>query len=226
MGEGHRQRLKKRFNKEGLEHFEPHNALELLLFYCIPRKDTNTIAHDLIKRFGSFSAVLDAPIADLKKVDGVGENTAIFLKMIPKICSFYLNDKTSAKRQITSTAEAGEYLWPKFLDKTKEAVYLICLDSTGKVLYSDFIMEGSVTATSITARNVAEVALGVGAVQVILAHNHPKGFALPSAQDIYTTGILGKSLLSLGIHLADHIIIANEDFVSMAESGYLKQNQL
>ena len=222
MGEGHRQRLKKRFYKEGLGHFAPHNVLELLLFYCIPRKDTNNIAHSLLKRFGSFSSVVEAPLEELMKVEGVGENTAVFLKMIPQICSYYLGDKTASKKQITSTAEAGEYLWPKFLGKTKENVYLICMDTNGKVLFSDFIMEGSVTMASITARSVAEITLRVGAVQVILAHNHPRGFALPSPQDIYVTRTLHKSLEAVGILLADHIIVSNEDFVSMAESGYLE----
>lgn len=221
MAEGHRGRLKYRFQAEGLSNFDPHTALELLLFYVIPRRDTNLIAHRLVDAFGSFSNVLDAPLEELQKVEGIGENTALFLKMIPQLSSYYLTDRAEVRRQIGSASEAGDYLLPRFIGKTNEQVYLLCMDNAGKILYGSFIHQGTVNFAALSPRTVAEIALRVGASRIIIAHNHPHGFAIPSKQDVSSTNALLRALQPLGIHLADHLIIANQDFVSLAESGCL-----
>ena len=221
MAEGHRERLKRRFLKEGLNNFEDYQALELLLFYAIPRKDTSPIARELIKRFGSFSGVLSAPVDELKKVDGMGESSATFLSLVSAAGSYYLRDLCRYKKQITSTKDAGDYLVSQFIGLSNECVYLLCIDNGGRILHGDFISEGTVGLSSLSVRSVAEIALRVGAASVIIAHNHPRGFATPSSSDLQSTHILQKALQNLSIALLDHIILAENDYVSMAQSGML-----
>ena len=137
----HRERLRDRFLKDGLDSFEPHNVLELLLFYAQPRGDMNPLAHRLIDTFGSLSGVLDAAIEDLCSIKGMGKNTAVFLKMIPQLCRYYLDDKYQNGFIIDSTQKAGEFLLPKFVGRTNEVVYLVCLDNKGKVIHTTQVIE-------------------------------------------------------------------------------------
>lgn len=221
--EGHRQRLLRRFLEEGLEHFEPHNKLELLLFYAIPRRDTNEIAHRLLKTFGSFSAVLDAPLEELQKVEGVGPNTAAFLKLMGQTAQAYYTDRLEDICLDTSE-KAGSFLLPRFLGRTQEAVCLVCLDQKCRVLNAAMIHEGSVHAAEVNLRKIISTALKFNATGVVLAHNHPGGVALPSSEDLVTTHRLEEALAVVGIHLIDHIIIAERDFVSLADSGVIHHN--
>ena len=224
MAEGHRERLKRRFLNEGLRNFEDYQALELLLFYAIPRKDTSPIARALIQRFGSFSAVLEAPLEELQKVDGMGESSAAYLKMLSAMSNYYMTDLTRFKRQITSTRDARDYLLPRFIGQTNECVYLLCLDKSGRILHGDFINEGTVDLSTLSPRTIVELTLRVGASRIILAHNHPRGFALPSSSDVAATLELQKLLGTLGIELADHLIVSENDCVSLRESNILTEN--
>ncbi len=221
MAEGHRERLRNRFLKEGLQNFEDYQALELLLFYAIPRRDVSPLARMLIQRFGSFSAVLNAPVEELQKIPGMGEGSAAFLHLMPELCQYYRKDMIRFKKQICSLRDAEEYLLPQFTGMTTEAVYLLCLDNANRILYSDFIGQGTVDAAHLSVRAVVEIALRVGATSIILAHNHPRGFAIPSQSDIDSTLRIQISLHGLGIRLQDHLIIADEDFVSLRQSGIL-----
>lgn len=221
MHDGHRERLKSRFLKEGLDSFEAHNVLELILFYAIPRKDTNVIAHQLIKRFGSLSAVFDAPLVELTKIDGIGKSTALLLKLFPATAARYKADKESNIKIIDSSDSAGAYILPKFFGRTDESVFLICLDSKRKILYEGIIFIGSVNSTNISIRKIVEITLQHNATSVIIAHNHPGGIALPSKEDINSTSIMLNALRSVGIELIDHIVVADEDYVSFADSALL-----
>ena len=216
--EGHRQRLLRRFLEEGLEHFEPHNKLELLLFYAIPRRDTNEIAHRLLKTFGSFSAVLDAPVEELEKVEGIGPAAAAYLKLLGQAAQAYYTDLLKDICLDTSQ-KAGDFLMPRFLGRTQEAVCLVCLDQKCRVLNASVIHEGSVHAAEVNLRKIVSTALKFNATGVILAHNHPGGVALPSNEDLVTTRRLEEALAVVGIQLMDHIIVADRDFVSLADSG-------
>ncbi|MBQ4100857.1 MAG: RadC family protein [Oscillospiraceae bacterium] len=220
--DGHRKRLKQRFINEGIEQFQQHEVLELLLFFVIPRKDTNLIAHKLIDKFGDLAGVFDASYEELIKVEGVGQATAVFIKAIPAFSMAYLDTKHKEGIILNTIEKTGKYLLPKFIGKTNEVVYLICLDSKGKVLKSKTIIEGSVNASQVSIRIIAEEALSCGAVSVVLAHNHPSGLAIPSETDIKTTGEISKALKMLGIKLLDHIIVADNDYISLAISkGFL-----
>ncbi len=217
--DGHRKRLKARFMKTGLDDFEPHNVLELLLFYGIPRKDTNPIAHRLINRFGSLSGVFDAGPEELMKVDGITENTAVLISMIPQLARKYLEDKTDAVNAISGFDDIGTYLMPKFVGRTVETIMLAALDNKNKIISCSIIAEGENDRASLSKRKVMEEAIRVGATRVVLAHNHPRGFAMPSKEDIHLTEEVYALLRTVEIELVDHIIFAEDDFVSLAASG-------
>lgn len=222
--EGHRQRLKERFLESGIDDFEPHNVLELLLFYAVPRKDTNLLAHDLINKFGSLSAVLEANPKDLMKVDGVGKNTATFLSMIPQIARKYFEDKTKEDVIIRSCADLGKYLIPKYIGRTSEALMLIAMDGKNKILSCKVVSEGDVSSARVSKRKIMEEAIRVNAAQIALAHNHPSGILIASAEDIDMTNGIKDMLAHVGIRFFDHIIVSNDNFISMVVSGVIKSN--
>ena len=217
--DGHRQRLKARFLEEGLDHFSEIQALELALFYSISRKDTNPIAHELLDHFGSLSQVLEAPIEELKKVPGVGENTALYLHMITELGRFYMVNRNTRVTVLSTLEQCAEYLLPFFFGRRLETVFLLCLDAKCKLLCCKEVGEGSVNSAGISVRKIVETALGANATSVVLAHNHPSGLAVPSAEDIQTTRRIAMALSAVEITLADHIVVADQDYVSMAQSG-------
>ena len=219
--EGHRARLKQRFAEHGEQVFDDHQLLELMLFYAVPQGDVNPLAHRLINHFGSFAAVLDAKPEELRKVKGVGDHTALFLSMFPQVLRRYLASKSGSEEQICSVTDAGEFLLPYFFGARNETVFLLCLDAKGKVLSCRFLAEGSLDRVGLNSRQVVETALEDRASSVILAHNHISGLATPSQADVTLTQSLRPLLRSLGIHLLDHLIIADGDFVSMVQSGLL-----
>lgn len=218
--EGHRQRLKDRFLKEGLDGFAPHNVLELLLFYAVPQRDTNELAHRLLARFGSLSGVLDADFDELCQVEGVGANVATLLKLVPGLARRYLDDYDENGVVLATIEEVGTFLRPKFIGRSNEMIFLLCMDSRGGVVYGDFIVEGSINAAPMYTRNILEAAMRSHAVSVILAHNHPRGLALPSNADMLATRSVFDALAAAKIRLADHLIFAGSDYVSMRDSGF------
>lgn len=217
--DGHRQRLKNRFREEGLDNFEEVNVLELLLFYCIPRKDTNPIAHALLDHFGSLAQVLEAPAEELVKVAGISDNAATFLNLTTAVGRYYMVSRGNQGMILTTTEKCGKYLLPYFVGRRNETVYLLCLDAKSKVLCCKEVGEGSVNSAGISIRRIVEVALGANATTVILAHNHPSGLAIPSGDDVQTTRRVAIALNAVEIRLADHIVVADDDFVSLAQSG-------
>ncbi len=216
---GHRQRVKERFLAEGLEHFDEVHVLELLLFYAIPQKDTKPLARELLARFGSFSQVMEATHDELKKVDGIGDNVATFLNLITQVGRYYLINRESSVRILTTTEDCARFLVPRFHSLRNETVLLLCLDAKCKLLCCREVGQGNVNSASISSRRIAEIALGVNATSVILAHNHPSGLAIPSGDDIATTQRIARALAAVDVILADHIVVADEDYVSMAQSG-------
>ena len=220
--EGHRQRLKDRFRQEGLDGFNELNALDMLLFYCVPRSDTNPLAHRLLDHFGSFSGVLDASAEELEEVEGVGHNISTFLTFIPQAHRYYVNNKNKDVKIITTVAECGKFLAPKFIGRKNEMVYMICLDAKCKVLSCRQLGEGSVNSAGVPIRRIVDVALRMNASSVILAHNHPGGVAVPSTDDTVTTARVAQALSGVDVVLTDHLVFADGDYISMAESGYYR----
>ncbi len=220
--DGHRQRLKDRFLREGLDNFDDLYVLELLLFYCIPRKDTNPIAHALLDHFGSLTSVLEATAEELEKVPGISKNTSTFLTMILQVGRYYQIKRAQPGKILRTIEQCGKYMIPYFYGRENETVFLLCLDAKCKVLGCKLVGEGSVNSANIPIRRVVEIALNNNATTVILAHNHPSGLALPSHDDIETTLRVAKAMDAVEITLADHIVVADDDFVSMVQSGYYR----
>ena len=219
--DGHRQRLKQRFLEEGLESFTDIQVLELLLFFSVPRQDTNPIAHALLDHFGSLYQVLEAPVEELRKVKGVGEQSALLLSLMNDVARYYQVDRTMREKILPTVQACGEYLVPFFFGRNVETVFLLCLDAKCKALCCVPVHRGSITVASISVRKIVQTALNQNAASVVLAHNHPSGYALPSQEDLDTTRTLQTALQSVGIVLADHIIVADDDYVSLADDGYL-----
>ena len=217
--DGHRAKMRQRFLKGGLENFADHEALELLLYYAIPRRDTNPIAHALMERYGSLSAVLAAPVDDLKKVEGVGESAAVLLKMIPQLTQ--KARLAEAERVLNSSDRAGTFLLELLAGQTHEEVYVLCLDRKGKLITYKRLGEGGISSAGLDIRKLVECAILSSASPVLLAHNHPRGLALPSNDDFTATDRAREALKNIDVQLADHIIVADGDFVSLADSGYL-----
>ena len=217
--DGHRKRLKKRFMQEDLDQFEPVNALELLLFYCVPRTDTNPLAHGLLDHFGTFDAVLDASPEELMKVPGIGENVATFLSLIKSVWRYYDDSKARTDDPLTNVEQCGRYMLPKFKNRSLETVFLLCLDAKCKALCCRMIGEGSVNSANVSVRKIVETAINANATTVVLAHNHPSGCASPSTEDVQTTHRVAKALQAVDVVLVDHLVFADGDFVSIAQSG-------
>ena len=223
--DGHRERLRQRFQTEGLDNFTDVQVLELLLFYCIPRRDTNELAHRLLDRFGSLDRVLDAKMEDLERIDGIGHNAAVFLSLIPSVGRYYAVTRAKKCTILKDTTECGNYMLHRFDNRVNEAVYLLCLDAKRKVLCCQMVGEGSVNSAGVPIRRVVEMALAANATMVVLAHNHPSGLAMPSYEDIVTTKRIAAALDVVEIVLADHIVVADDDFVSMVQAGYYRPSE-
>jgi DNA repair protein RadC len=215
----HRQRVKNRFRNEGLDHFEELHALELLLFYALPRIDTNPIAHDLLNHFGNLRNVLEAPVEQLMAIKGLGEHAAILLSLVRGLSQKYMISGDSAA-PLNTLEDCGNYLINRFIGQRNEVVMLLCLDAKRAPLCCRIVSEGSVNTAEISTRKVVEAALSVNATSVILAHNHPSGIAVPSMPDIVTTRRMGAALSAVDITLEDHIVVAGRDYVSLRESNY------
>jgi len=214
----HRQRIKARYEEFGLDSFREHEVLEMLLFYCIPRRDTNEIAHRLIERFGCIAKTLEAPVRELEKVEGMGHSSAQFLKMVYDLHGYCA--KHSPKASVLSCAtEYAEYMHPYFQGSKIEKVVLLCMDGKGQVLACREVTEGTVNATTVSIRKIVEIAIAEGATAVVLAHNHPSGLALPSPEDISTTMQVEQALETIEVALLDHLIMDGEEFISLAASG-------
>lgn len=222
LHDGHRKRLKAQFLAHG-EDFHDHQLLELLLCYAIPQGDVNELAHMLLGQFGSLAGVLDALPESLQQVPGVGEHTAVLLKLVPKLAGRYFEDRASLGTILDSTRAARNFLMPYYRQGSRnEMVYLVCMDAKYKVLGCRKLGEGSVNAADITPRRVVEAALACNATCVILSHNHISGLALPSQADLATTRRLWDVLRNVGVELLDHLIFADDDMVSLKDSGFFE----
>ena len=219
---GHRERMKAEFLARGLEGWPDHRVLELLLFYTIPQGDVNDLAHELVERFGSLAGVLDASVEELNKVKGVGDHTAVFLRMLPAVLGRYQGARTRLSAIINSPEEAYAWLEPYFFGARNEMVYVLCLDGKRQVLGVRKVAEGSIELAEVNTRRIAEEAIGLRAAQIYVAHNHVSNLAIPSQADWLTTDTLRGALRPIGIELIDHLVFVDGDMVSLKDSEHLK----
>lgn len=212
----HRARLRETFRKTGIENMPEHNVLELLLFYSIPRIDTNELAHRLIEHFGSLRRVFDASYEQLLEIDGMGESSAFLISSIPSLTRRYIESGESSKIVLSDHNDAEEYVIKKFYGCSEEIFYMLCLDPMGKLINCVKLASGSSSTINVDKRKAIESALQSRADVVIFAHNHPNGIAAPSKQDIELTAEFAKLFAGIGIRLADHIIVAQNEAISLS----------
>ncbi len=215
----HRKRVKERFCREGLDNFNEINVLELLLFYCVQRRDTNPLAHRLLDHFGKLSNVLEATREELMQVEGVTENIAVYLSFIKDVSRYYMVNQSEKPVVLTSIDECAKYIRPYFVGRPVETVFLLCLDAKCKVICCKKVSEGGVNSAPISSRKVVEMAILSKATSVVLAHNHPSGIAVPSVEDVQVTGRICTTLKGVDVTLVDHIVFGDDgDYVSMVQS--------
>ena len=220
LHDGHRNRLKNRFLNEGLTNFEDHNVLELLLFYSIPRRDTNEIAHELLNKFGSLHGVFEAGMEDLMSVNGISRHSAVLIKMIPELFVVYGRDKVRDIQKINSSDDAKQFFIPRFYGKVREEVQLVLLDDKMNIIKWVKIYEGSVNSANVPIRKIVEIAIENRATNVIIAHNHPTGLILPSKDDLRATAKVREALALVDVKLLDHVIVSDNEAASLKDSGY------
>lgn len=216
---GHRERLRNRFLSEGLRSFEPHNALELLLFYAIPQKDTNPLAHRLIRRFGGLSGVFAAPAEELMKVEGVGECAAALIKLIPELNRSIEKDKSASRPGSRfDYRQTGEYLNRLFADKDREEVRAVFYDQMLNCLGDTVLHTGNINSASFSLRKLSDAIGAYGASYLVLAHNHPGGVPIPSGEDLDTTREVKKFLAPLRVTLLEHYVVAGDRWQGIMKS--------
>ena len=174
---GHRQRMKERFLANGLEGFSSHEAIELILYYAIPRRDVNELSQRLIERFGSFNAVFNADYEDLISVDGVGENAAILFKLMAASWRKYALSNEIEPFLYDDPKKIGNYAVKLFIGASVEKLYVMFFDNKMMLLDTVKVAEGAVNSVSAPARVFVEKAFKKNASSIVLIHNHPSGSA-------------------------------------------------
>ena len=216
----HRNRMRKEFLAHGFDETTPlHKVVEMLLFYSIPRKDTNNTAHLLVNKFKTLENILSASPEELMSVSGVGENTVAYFNLIRHVSKSYVESKISKTKRFKNADEIFDFLLRKYFDATKEMVAITSFDAAGRLLGFDIVNEGDIAMVGVSMRRILETVVKREAVSVILSHNHPGGIAVPSTDDVVTTEKIYKLLASANVILLDHIIIADDDYVSFVQSS-------
>ena len=224
LGEGHRERLRKRYIKSGLEGFNDYEVLELLLTYSIARKDVKPIAKELIEKFGTIDEIAKSDTKSLLEVDGIGEGSAVFLKLIGDIALTLYREKIEDKDILTIKSKNSllSYLRGEIGYSPREEFKILFLDSSNKLIASEILFYGTIDKSAIYPREIVERVIKNRAKSVIFAHNHPSGSISPSKKDIELTQYMYDSLKLLEIRLLDHIIITKNSYFSFLEEGLIE----
>ena len=221
----HRSRMRERVRRSGLESLAEHEALEYVLFFVIPRQNTNPIAHALLARFGSFADVLEADESELIQVPGVGAAAAHFLHSLSEIDRYYLTSRLRTRPRLSTSEDFFNYLVPLFRGQKQERLLMLALDDRRHLLRTIWLDEGSASGVHIDVRRIASEAVRAGAAFVVLAHNHPDDTVLPSWDDVYSTKQVVKGLALLQIRLLDHIILSRTETLSFRDTGRMPDPQ-
>ncbi len=222
---GHRERLRKKFMKNGLDSFLPHEILEILLTYSIPRKDTKPIAWSLIKKFGSLSDVLDAPKEDLLKVEGIGPSSIVLLKLMRNIMRNYSLEKIKQRKEISSPENLLDFCRASLQGRQDEAFEVIFLTVRNTVIAVERLCQGTLDKALISPRKILEKAFSYNAAGLIFIHNHPSGEPKPSEADILLTDTLSRLATPLGIMVLDHIIVGRGKFFSIKANAFINHEE-
>ncbi|MDJ0810486.1 MAG: DNA repair protein RadC [Desulfobacterales bacterium] len=221
--EGHRERLRERFRRAGLDGFHDYEVIELLLTLATPRKDCKPAAKAALERFGSLPAVLEATPRELCEVAGIGPRNLLGLKLIPAVCERYLAQRVQGQVPLNNSRDLFDYLYQSMRDKKREQFKAVFLDARNRVIGVQTLFEGSLTGSHVYPREVVRAALDHHAAAVIFAHNHPSGDPRPSPEDTALTRKLMQACLLMDITVHEHIIIGSGTYYSYADSGLIQQ---
>lgn len=219
----HRQRLRERFQKAGVEGLHDYELLELLLTYAIPRKDVKPIAKELIKRFGSLSGVLDASQKELESVSGLGSISATLIRLVKELCGAYLAEQMKRRDVLSSPQAVVDFARAKLGGLPHESFMVIYLNTKNEVIEHEIVHEGTIDRAVIYPRRILEAALTHHAAGIILVHNHPSGHPEPSDEDKRLTRAIADAGRPMDIRVLDHIIIGKGDYFSFREERLLTE---
>ena len=226
--QGHRERIKEKFLKNGIDGFAEYEILELLLTYCIPRKDTKPIAKELLNKFKSLDNVFKADFDKLSAIDGLGKNSIAFLKLIGDLPSIIYKDELKNKKlvdketlKISNKDILLKYLRNKIGYEEIEKFYVLYLSSSNEVIEFEENSVGTLDRSSVYPREIYKKIINLNAKSIILAHNHPSDSIPPSKCDIELTNEIAKGLKNFGALLIEHIIITKNSYFSFLEEGLI-----
>ncbi len=219
----HRKRLRARFQRDGAAGMHDYEILELLLTYAIPRIDVKPHAKDLIKRFGSLSAVLDADPKAIEEAAGVGPISSTLVHLVKELCGVYLAERMKERDVLSSPQAVMDFARVKLAGLSHEVFMLIFLNTKNRVLDFKIVQEGTVDRAAIYPRRIVEAALAHHAASVIFIHNHPSGDAEPSPEDRQLTRSLLEAARTIDLRVLDHIIVGKEGYCSFVERGLLNR---
>lgn len=219
---GHRARMKQRYLEHGLDSMADHEVLEMLLFFALPYKDTNGLAHELLNKFGSLSNVLEADSYALQSVKGIGANASLLLNFIPKLAGRYYQDRWRELPTLADGDDLLEYIKTLFVGRSLETFFMLCMNAKGQMKSCIKLAEGTVGEVVVYTPQVVESALQQKCSYVIFAHNHPGGNTKPSRADVEMTRSCYNALNMVGIKLIDHIIVCGTNVVSMSKKNLIK----
>lgn len=223
--DGHRARMRERIRKGGISSLAEHEILEYMLFAFIPRKDTNELAHTLIKEFGSLAGVLCADEEHIRRVAGMTDNAALFLASMPDIFRVYADgiDDESRREDLSVRSKARVFMGTRLYGLKEERACIAALDAHDRLIKCEIISKGSGNAVALDVRAIVDFVLKTRACAVILAHNHPSGSIQPSQADVDVTRELMLTLSGMGVDVRDHFIFCGSSYYSFDENGLIEK---
>ncbi len=222
-GQGHRQRLRENFLESGLDGFHDYEVIELLLTLGTPRKDCKDAAKAALDRFKTLQGVCEASPKELQEIAGIGPKNLFGIKLIRAVADRYLAKKLMRKDPISNSKELFDHLYHSMRDKTRECFKVIFLDAKNRVLASETLFEGTLTASSVYPREVVNAALNHHSAALIFAHNHPSGDPDPSPEDVSITRQLVFACKVMGITVHEHLVVGDNRYFSFADQGYISE---
>lgn len=224
--EGHRRRLRERFLASGISGFHDYEVIELLLTLGTPRKDCKDEAKEAIAKFGTLQAVLEASPQELCGIKGIGPKNLFGIKLIKAVAERYLEKRMIMKDPVRNSKELFDYLYHRLRDKSREHFQVIYLDAKNRILKTETLFVGTLTASSVYPREVVSASLLNRAAALIFVHNHPSGDPYPSSEDITVTRELIFACKVVGITVHEHLVIGDNRYFSFADHGYIaRMNQ-
>ncbi|GHV41993.1 UPF0758 protein [Clostridia bacterium] len=218
---GHRERMRERYIESGIFAFSDHEIIEFLLYFAIPQRDTNALAHKMLAEFGSLHNLMDTHPLEISRRCGVSMSCAILLTIAPQVHKRYAESKMKEKIFFSNTKDVGNYLVSLFAAETSECFYMLCFDTRQRLIAPALISRGTIDKSQIYIRQVAEAALKFKAASVVLSHNHPNNDLEPSPEDLDATAKIVSALDALDIETLDHVIVNAANYFSFRESGLI-----